>query len=70
METNFKSTSQVAKILGIGVSALQRALWTGRVKAPLKSPQGGFLWMDSDINSASWVLRRKAYDPEKEGKNE
>lgn len=69
MDMDFKNTSQVAKILGIGVSALQRAVWDGRVKAPQKSPQGGFLWKEDDINAASWVLRHKAYEPEKEGKN-
>ncbi len=63
MVADFKNTAEVARIIGIKTSALQRAIWDGRVTAPAKSPSGGFLWTEKDIDSASWALKRKPYEP-------
>ena len=52
------STRQVAQILGVRPSTLSRAVWDGTVKSPRKSPAGNYMWSVSDIESASWSLKR------------
>jgi len=59
---DFMSTRQVARLLNITPARLTKALWDGRVIAPAKSPSGNFLWTLEDINRASWVLRRQAFE--------
>jgi len=61
------STRQVACMLGVNTSRLQRAVWAGRVQAPAKGPGGAFLWTLSDLQRASWALLHRAYDPGREG---
>jgi len=59
---NFHSTRDVARLLGVGISRLARAVWEGRVEAPLKGPGGAYLWGRRDIERASWVLRHRSAD--------
>jgi len=59
-------TKQVAKILGVSVTKLQRALWDERLDPPAKGPGGVFLWTVEDVNRASWVLLRRAFEPSPE----
>jgi hypothetical protein len=68
----YLSTRQVAEILGVRPNYLQTAIWDGRISAPTKGPGNAFLWTESDIDRASWVLLRKPYKPtngEDNGKN-
>lgn len=60
----YLSTRQAAKALGIRPDALSRAVWIGKVDAPPKSPAGDYMWYAASINSASWILRHKAYEPQ------
>ena len=61
---SFFSTLQVSRILGISISRLSRACWLEQiVPLPQKTPAGNFLWSIEDINRASWVLCRKAFEP-------
>jgi len=55
----FWSTREVAKLLGVSVALLTKAVWSGRVDPPQKSPSGNFLWTPADIDRASWVLFHK-----------
>ncbi len=66
----YYSTRQVAAMLGMRPDTLAKAIWQGRVTPPQKSPSGNFLWTDADINKASWVLCRRAYEPRPQGANE
>ncbi|MBA7600492.1 hypothetical protein ES703_07547 [subsurface metagenome] len=59
---SFFSTRQVARLLGISISRLSRAVWEGRVNEPFKGPGGSFLWTEKDIEHASWVLRHRSAD--------
>jgi hypothetical protein len=59
---DYLSTRQVARLLGVSVSLLTKAVWCGRVDPPQKSPSGNFLWTPADINHASWVLLRRSFD--------
>jgi len=56
-------TKDVARMLEISLTKLQRALWDGRVNPPVKGPGGAFCWTIEDIERASWVLRRRAFEP-------
>jgi hypothetical protein len=58
----FLSTRQVARLLGINVSRLSTAVWTGRITEPPKGPGNAFLWGKEQIEQASWVLRGKSAD--------
>ena len=60
----FLSTLQVSRLLGISISRIQRACWLERIDPlPQKTPAGNFLWTVEDINRASWVLCRQAFEP-------
>ncbi len=59
----FWSTREVAKLLGVSVALLTKAVWCGRVDPPQKSPSGAFLWTQEDIERASWVLHRHPFTP-------
>lgn len=52
----FKSTREVAGILGVNPSRLSRAIWDRRIESPTRGPGGAFLWTLRDIQHASWVL--------------
>ena len=55
----WRSTRDVARLLGIGPSRLARAVWDGRIDPPTRAPGGAFLWTEDDIHRASWVLRAR-----------
>jgi len=57
----YLSTRDVARILGLSTSLLTKAVWDGRVEPPEKSPSGGFLWTQQDIDRASRVLLHRSY---------
>lgn len=59
---DYLSTRQVARLLGVSVSCLTRAVWDGRVTQPSKSPSGCFLWTQADIDRASWVLFHRPFE--------
>lgn len=59
---DYLSTRQVARLLGVSVSLLTKAVWCGRVDPPLKSPSGNFLWTPADIDRASWVLLHRPFE--------
>ena len=58
----YRSTCEVAQLLGVSVGGLTRALWERRVHRPRKSPSGTFLWTAEDIHRASWVMRGRDAD--------
>jgi len=61
-------TREVAKMLGINVSTLTRAIWEGRIDAPAKGPGCAFLWTLGDIERASWALLHRPFKlPTKQG---
>ena len=60
----FRSTRQLARLLGIKVGRLSAAVWDGRIYEPLRSPEGHFLWSIDDIRHASWVILHQDFDPE------
>ena len=59
---DLRSTRDVARLLGIGVSRLARAVWEGRIDPPAKGPGGAYLWTRRDIERASWALRHRSAD--------
>lgn len=59
---NYRSTREVAKLLGLNPSRLARAIWDGRLDPPVRAPGGGFLWTLDDIERASWLLRGRSFD--------
>lgn len=52
----YRSTRDVARMLGMNPSRLARAIWDGRLDPPARSPGGAFLWITEDIERASWLL--------------
>lgn len=60
----FKSTREVARILGVGVSRLSQAVWRGDIPEPERGPGNSFCWTEEDINRASKALLGKLYRPE------
>ena len=60
--TDYRSTREVAKLLGLNPSRLARAVWDGRLTPPAKAPGGAFLWTKEDIERASWLLRGRSAD--------
>jgi len=64
----YRSTRQVARLLGVSVSLLTKAVWCGRVDPPEKSPSGNFLWTCADVERASWILRRRPFNGEADGR--
>jgi hypothetical protein len=55
----FRSTREVARLLGIGASRLSRAVWDRRLPAPEKGPGGAYFWSDEDLERASRHFRRR-----------
>jgi hypothetical protein len=62
---DYLSTRQVARLLGVSVSLITKAVWCGRVDPPQKSPAGNFLWTEADIEHASCILLRKPHGSQK-----
>ena len=56
---DYRSTREVARLLGVNPSRLARAIWDGRLDPPAKAPGGAFLWTNEDIERASWLLRSR-----------
>lgn len=57
-------TKDVARMLGISISKLQRALWDERLSPqPAKGPGGAFIWTPDDVERASWQLLGRPYEP-------
>ena len=52
----FRSTKEVAILLGVSPSRVSRAVWEGRLDPPQRGPSGAFLWEEADLRRASWVL--------------
>jgi hypothetical protein len=57
-----RSTPEVARLLGVSVAKLSRALWLGQIDRPQRGPGGGFLWTPDAIERASWQLCGKPLD--------
>ena len=55
----YRSTREVAKLLGLNPSRLARAVWDGRLTPPARAPGGAFLWTKEDVERASWLLRHR-----------
>jgi len=53
---NLRSTSEVARLLGIRPSRLTRAIWEGRMAPPQRGPGHSFVWSEADINRACRIL--------------
>jgi hypothetical protein len=51
------STPAVARLLGWKPSAFSKALWDGRVIAPIRRLGGSYVWGIREITAASWALR-------------
>jgi len=66
---DYLSTRQVARLLGVSVSLLTKAVWCGRVDPPRKSPSGNFLWTRADVDRASRVLCCRACRSQKRRRN-
>ena len=58
----FRSTRQVAAILGVKPSRIGKAIWEGRLSNPQRGPSGAFLWTDVDIERACWALLHRSLD--------
>ena len=56
----YRSTRDVARMLGMNPSRLARAIWDGRLDPPARAPGGAFLWVTEDIERASWLLRGRS----------
>jgi hypothetical protein len=54
------STVQVARELGVRPDRINRAIWLGELKPPIKGPGGSFLWEHDDIERLKMLLSRKA----------
>lgn len=68
----YLTTRDVARMLGVAVGTLGKAVWEGRIEAPVRGPGRCYLWTIGDIENASFVLRgRSANDvlPTDEGRN-
>ena len=55
----YKSTRNVAGLLGVMPGRISRAIWEGRLSPPEKAPGGSFLWIQQDIERASWLFRNR-----------
>jgi hypothetical protein len=64
--TLFRSTREVAELLGIRPDRLSHAVWDKRVPEPGRTPRGDFLWTEADINRASKALLGKPWSETKE----
>jgi len=64
----FISTKQAARVLGVSPGKLQQDLWHERMTPPPdKSPSGGYLWGNADIERYSWQVLRRPYTGPKLG---
>lgn len=58
----FRSTREVAELLGVLPTRIGKAVWEGRLNPPQRGPSGAFLWIEEDVRRASWVLLRRDLD--------
>lgn len=58
----YRSTREVAALLGVLPSRISKAVWEGRLEAPERGPSGAFLWSEEDIRRTCWVLLRRDAD--------
>jgi len=58
----YRSTREVASLLGVNPARISRAVWDGRLPPPGKSPSGSYLWTEDDIRRASWFFRKRDAD--------
>jgi hypothetical protein len=63
----YRSTRQVAGLLGVSVSRLTRAVWEDRITPPEKAPNGAYLWAEEDLRRASWALLGRDIDGFEDG---
>ncbi len=54
-----RSTKEVARLLGIPVAGLAKAIYRDRIEAPGKGPGNAFQWGREDILRAGWALLRR-----------
>jgi hypothetical protein len=58
----FRSTREVANLLGITPGRISKAVWDGRLTPPERGPSGAFLWTPDDVQRACWALLRRDVD--------
>jgi hypothetical protein len=59
---SYKTTKMAAKVLGLTIGQMQRAMWLERFELPQKVGNS-YLWTDEDINRASMAILGKPYEP-------
>ncbi|MFC1783486.1 hypothetical protein ACFL02_07860 [Planctomycetota bacterium] len=52
----FFSTRDVARVLHISPTKLQRLIWDNQLEPPPKGPNGNFLWGVKDCVRAGWQI--------------
>jgi hypothetical protein len=58
-KTERVSTKQVAKIIGVTLDSLQRAVFCEKFTPPEKNNSGRFIWTDNAINTARQYFTRR-----------
>ena len=58
----FRSTREVADLLGVTPGRISKAVWDGRLDPPQRGPSGAFLWTEQDVRRASWALLHRDVD--------
>jgi len=53
---NYKSTREVAALLGVRSATLAHAVWDNRLPAPPKNSAGDFCWRAVDVQRAKKVF--------------
>jgi hypothetical protein len=58
----YRSTVEASRLLAVHPGRLGRAVWDGRLEAPVKGPGGAFFWTERNIRQACWVLLHRDLD--------
>ena len=53
------STKEAARILGVPLTTLAKAVWLERVHSPAKGPGGAYHWTRDDLIGAGWALLKR-----------
>jgi len=53
------STKEAARVLGVPLTTLAKAVWLGRVHSPAKGPGGAYHWTRDDLVRAGWALLKR-----------